>query len=293
MSGVGRIAVVGTGRMGAAMAGRLREAGIAVTVYNRTRATAEELAARTGAVVVATAREAAAAADVVVVSLADDAAAAGTYGGADGIAVGLRPGSVVLETSTIAPETVAALAALAEKQGAVLLDTPVSGSVAFAEHGELIVMAGGPAEALERARPVLNILAARVIHVGGSGAGAVMKLALNSVVHGLNLALSEALVLAERSGVAREMAYDVFAASAAGAPFVHYKRAAFVHPEDAAVGFTLGLVAKDLELILDRAERAGVPMEQAAFNLRQVRAAGEAGYADRDLSAMADFVRGH
>ncbi|MER6996031.1 NAD(P)-dependent oxidoreductase [Streptomyces sp. NPDC000410] len=286
-----RVAVIGTGRMGGAMAVRLRGAGFDVTAYNRSREKAEAVAARSGAAVAATAREAAASADVVLVSLAGDAAVTAAYGGDDGLAAGLRPGSVVLETSTIAPETVAFLRSMADGQGADLLDAPVSGSVSFAEEGRLTVMAGGSGEALERARPVLDALASRVFHMGAGGTGAAMKLAVNCVLHALNQGLSEALVLAERAGVLRESAYEVFAESAVAAPFVQYKREAFLHPDGAPAAFTVGLAAKDLDLILDLADRVGAPMGQAAANLNIARAAAEADMVDRDLSAIAVFLR--
>ncbi|MFI6488799.1 NAD(P)-dependent oxidoreductase [Streptomyces sp. NPDC050564] len=286
-----RLAVIGTGRMGGAMVRRLRRAGFEVTVHNRSRDKAEAVAAGAGATVAATAREAAASADVVLVSLADDAAVGAAYGGGDGIAAGLRPGNVVLETSTLAPETVAVLHALVDKQGATLLDTPVSGSVSFVEQGRLTVLAGGSGEALERVRPVLDTLGERVFHVGDSGAGAAMKLAVNAVVHGLNQALSEALVLAERAGIPRESAYEVLAASAVAAPFVRYKRDAYLHPDEAPVTFTLELVVKDLDLILNLAERVGASMQQARLHRRLVHAAAEGGFGGRDLSAMAEFLR--
>ncbi|HZX38575.1 MAG TPA: NAD-binding protein, partial [Streptomyces sp.] len=108
----------------------------------------------------------------------------------------------------------------------------------------------------------------------------------------INQGLSEALVLAERAGVARESAYDVFSAGAAAAPFVNYKRDAYLHPDDTPVAFTLDLAGKDLDLALALAERVGAPMEQAEANRRLVRAAGEQGFGDRDLSAMAEYLRG-
>jgi 3-hydroxyisobutyrate dehydrogenase-like beta-hydroxyacid dehydrogenase len=154
-----------------------------------------------------------------------------------------------------------------------------------------MVMVGGDGGALERARPVLDTLAKTVLHVGELGAGATMKLAVNSVVHALNVALSEALVLAERAGVERTRAYEVFAASAAAAPFVLYKRAAFERPEETPVAFSLDLVAKDLDLILALAERVGARMDQGRVNRALVRDALEAGLAERDLSAIAVLLR--
>jgi 3-hydroxyisobutyrate dehydrogenase-like beta-hydroxyacid dehydrogenase len=286
-----RVAVVGAGRMGGAMAGTLRRAGVEVVVFNRTRSKAEAVAEATGAEVAASAREAAEGAQVVLSSLADDAAVGAAYTGGDGIVAGLQPGTVVCESSTIDPGTVRRLRPLVEDRRAELLDTPVSGSVSAVEAGTLTIMVGGDAEVLARARPVLDPLARHVVHVGELGSGAVMKLAVNAIVHGLNLALSEALVLAERAGVARETAYQVFADSAVAAPFVHYKREAFEHPGRPPVAFSLELVGKDLDLILALAEAAGVPMEQAATNRQVVRAAIAAGLGGHDLSELATFLR--
>jgi 3-hydroxyisobutyrate dehydrogenase-like beta-hydroxyacid dehydrogenase len=292
MTGGSRVAVVGAGRMGAAMVGTLCRAGVGVVVWNRTRAKAEEVGQATGAAVAATAREAAASAPVVLSSLADDAAVGATYTGGDGIVAGLQPGAVVCEASTIDPGTVRRLRALVEDRGASLLDTPVSGSVSTVEAGQLTIMAGGDPEVLERVRPVLDPLAKQIFHVGELGAGAVMKLTVNSVLHGLNLALAEGLVLAERAGVERAVAYEVFAASAIAAPFVQYKREAFEHPGRPPVAFSLDLVAKDLDLILALAAQAGATMEQAATNHRVVEAAVAAGLGDHDLSELATYLRG-
>ncbi len=277
--------------MGAAMVARLREVGHAVTVYNRTAARAASLAIRTGALAARTAREAAERASYIIVSLADDDAVLSAYRGDDGLVAGLRAGAIVLETSTIHPSTVRELASDVEGRSAVLLDTPVSGSVPVVQRGELTVMAGGPAEALARAGPVLGAIAKRVIHLGAQGTGATMKLAVNAVVHALNLALSEALVLAERAGVDRAVAYDVFAAGAVGAPFVQYKRQAFVSPDDTPVAFSLDLVAKDLELIGSLARDVGARMDQLAVTRDVVTQALAAGYGERDLSALAVLLR--
>jgi 3-hydroxyisobutyrate dehydrogenase-like beta-hydroxyacid dehydrogenase len=291
MDGGPRVAVVGAGRMGGAMAGTLRRAGLDVVVFNRTRSRAQAVGEATGAAVAATARQVAEGAQVVLSSLADDAAVGAAYTGKDGLVAGLQPGTVVCEASTIDPGTVLRLRPLVEDRGAFLLDTPVSGSVSTVEAGQLTIMAGGDPEVLERARPVLDPLAKQVFHVGGLGSGAVMKLTVNSVLHGLNLALAEGLVLAERAGVARDTAYEVFAASAVAAPFVHYKREAFEHPGQTPVAFSLDLVEKDLDLILALAGETGAAMEQAATNRRVVQAAVAAGLGDHDLSELATYLR--
>jgi 3-hydroxyisobutyrate dehydrogenase-like beta-hydroxyacid dehydrogenase len=284
-------AVVGTGRMGSAMAARLRGAGIAVVVYNRSRERALELASRFGVEVAPTPREAACGAPVVLVSLADDRAALAAYVGADGIAAGTGPGAVVADTSTVDPLTSVNTAELVRASGAGHLDAPVSGSVPSVERGELTIAVGGDAKDLDLARPVLDHLASRIFHLGPTGAGSTMKLAVNNVLEGLNQALSEGLVLAERAGIDRADAYEVFASSAVAAPFVQYKRAAFLEPDSAPVAFTLDLVAKDLDLVLGLARRVGVPMKQAETNRDAAAEAVAAGWGSRDLSAMAAFLR--
>jgi 3-hydroxyisobutyrate dehydrogenase-like beta-hydroxyacid dehydrogenase len=291
MDGGPRVAVVGAGRMGGAMAGTLRRAGLDVVVFNRTRSRAQAVGEATGAAVAATARQAAQGAQVVLSSLADDAAVEAAYTDPDGVVAGLGPGTVVCESSTVEPGTVRRLEPLVTERGAFLLDTPVSGSVSTVEAGQLTIMAGGDPAALDRARPVLDHLAKQVFHVGELGSGAVMKLVVNSVLHGLNLALAEGLVLAERAGVARETVYEVFAASAIAAPFVHYKREAFEHPGQTPVAFSLDLVEKDLDLILALAGETGAAMEQAATNRRVVQAAVAAGLGDHDLSELATYLR--
>ena len=286
-----RVALLGTGRMGAAMVRRLRIADVDLLIYNRTRETAESVAARSGARTARTAAEAVEEADVCLVSLADDAAVQATYAGPDGLVAGLRPGTVVCETSTVSPATVRELSGRVSERGATLLDCPVSGSVPLVERGELTVMVGGDEAALSRVRPVLDILATRVFRLGDVGAGAVMKLVVNSLVHALNVSLSEAFVLAEKAGLDREQVYDVFEASAVGAPFVRYKRAAFLDPAGTPVAFSLDLVAKDQTLIGALAADVDARMDQAETNRRLVAEAVTAGLGQRDMSALAAYLR--
>jgi 3-hydroxyisobutyrate dehydrogenase-like beta-hydroxyacid dehydrogenase len=282
------VAVLGAGRMGGAMVGTLRRTGHDVVVWNRDRAKADAVAEAAGARVADTPARAVAAADVAISSLADDAAVAEVYAAA---LEGFRPGAVALEMSTIAPKTVLAIAPGVRERGAFLLDAPVSGSVPVVEAGELLVMIGGDPAALERARPALDALSRRVVHVGDVGSGATMKLAVNALIHGLDVALSESLVLAERSGIDRSTAYEVFANGAAAAPFVLYKRAAFERPDEIPVAFRLDLVAKDLDLILELAREVGAPMPQAESNRAEVGAAIEAGLGSSDISAVAVYLR--
>lgn len=294
ISGIERrltVAVLGTGRMGAAMAGTLRRAGHDLILWNRSPAKAEAVGASIGAGFVQTPGEAVGGADVAISSLADDSAVESVYLGPGGLVSGAHPDLVVLEMSTIDPEVAGRVGTAVDATGASFLDAPVSGSVSTVEQGGLTIMVGGDPGVLERARPVLESLSTRIVHTGDRGSGAAMKLAVNALVHGLNVSLSEALVLAEKAGVDRATAYDVFAAGAGGAPFVQYKRAAYEQPGEAPVAFSLDLVAKDLELITGLGDRVGAPLAQARVGLDIVREAIEAGLGDSDMSAIAVYLR--
>jgi len=289
------VAILGTGRMGSAMAKALAKAGTPLVLTNRSPGKAEALAAELGGATRAmgTAREAATAADVVISMVSDEAAVDALYRGPDGVLAGIREGAVAIDSSTVPPSVSRGLAAEVRARGADILDAPVSGSVTLAQSGTLTILVGGEADTLARVRPILDQLAARVFHMGPLGSGAVIKLAVNAIIFGLNQSVAEALVLAERAGVDRATAYEVFMASAIGAPFVQYKRDAFVSPETAPVAFALELAAKDLGLIGDLAEQVGVPMPQAHVDLETIDAAIAAlprGGAS-DLAAVAEHLR--
>jgi 3-hydroxyisobutyrate dehydrogenase-like beta-hydroxyacid dehydrogenase len=214
-----------------------------------------------------------------------------TYLDDEGLIAGVQAGAVVSDMSTVAPATVRGLAPLVARNGATLIDTPVSGSVSVVESGTLTVMVGGDTAALDRARPVLDTFAKSIFHLGDVGAGATMKLVVNSLVHSLNVSVSEALVLAEKAGLDRQAAYDIFEAGAAGAPYVKYKRDAFLKPGEAPVAFSLDLVAKDQQLIHDLAQLTGTRMDQADASRQLVEEAVQAGMGERDISEVAEFLR--
>ena len=286
-----RVAILGTGRMGSAMARALVRDGHQVTLCNRTPDRAVALAAEIGCVAVATPREAAADAEVIISMVADDAAVRELYRGPDGVLAGLTPGSVAVDSSTVLPSVVRELAPQVRERGAAILDAPVSGSVSLAEAGQLTLMVGGEAADLERARPVLESIAGRIFHLGALGSGATIKLAVNAAILGLNEAIAEALVLAERSGVDRARAYEVFAASAVAAPYVQYKQAAFLQPDETPVAFSLELAAKDMAHILALADAVGARMPQAELNRSMLLEAASHGRGGADLSAVASHLR--
>jgi 3-hydroxyisobutyrate dehydrogenase/2-hydroxy-3-oxopropionate reductase len=286
-----KVGFIGLGRMGSPMAANIAKAGFPLTIYNRTPAKADDLAREVGATLAVSPSALASGCDVVVTMLSDDSALKAVYGGPDGILKGLRPGSIGIDMSTVAPVTTRSLGEKVRALGSALVDAPVSGSVALAASGKLLIMVGGDDTDVTRVQPILAAMGGKVIHVGGLGAAAAMKLAVNIVVYGLNQALSEGLVLAERAGVKRELAYEVLASSAVAAPFVHYRRADFERPGEVAPAMPLPLAEKDMALALDLANQVGAPMPQAVHNKDLIHVASEAGFAEMDISAIAEYLR--
>jgi 3-hydroxyisobutyrate dehydrogenase-like beta-hydroxyacid dehydrogenase len=273
------------------MVDNLLSAGFDVTVYNRTRARCEPFAQR-GATIADTPAQLARAVEVVITIVADGPAAEAVFEGPDGILAGVGEGGLVLEMSTIGPEVARSLAARVAERGAQLLDVPVSGSIPAARDAALVAMVGGDEAAFERARPVLAAITRAQHHLGGSGAGAAMKLAVNALIGVTNLALSEVLVAVERAGISREQAFDVLQSSAIGSPFVHYKREAFLDPDAVEVFFTVRLMKKDMRLALDMGRAADVPMLSIAVADEALTLAVALGHGDEDVVAMADVLRG-
>jgi 3-hydroxyisobutyrate dehydrogenase-like beta-hydroxyacid dehydrogenase len=270
------------------MAANIAAAGHPLILYNRTRERAEEVAAQVGAEVADT-PAGLAGADVVITMLADGPAIESVY--EQGLLEALRPGTVCIDMSTIAPSLARSLASQVEARGCTFLDAPVSGSIALAEGGTLTIMVGGDGPALDRVRPILESMGSRVFHMGGSGTGATIKLAVNSIIYGLSQALCEGLVLSERSGIEREVAYEVFASSAIAAPFVSYRREAFERPGEIPVALRLVLAIKDLNLALALGEEVDLPMQQAELNRDVLSDAAAAGFGDHDMSAVAEYLR--
>jgi 3-hydroxyisobutyrate dehydrogenase-like beta-hydroxyacid dehydrogenase len=284
------VAVLGTGRMGAAMARRVALGGYRAVLWNRTPAKARAVvdALPPGIAVVApTAAAAVQDCAVVLAMLADGAAAREVLLDADVLAA-IAPGAVVCDSSTSGVATARALAAGLAAHGVRFVDAPVSGSVPGVAAGTLLVMAGGTPEAVEAAEPVLGTFARLVLRVGDAGAGQAMKLAVNLVVHGLNAALAEALQLAEQAGISRDDAYDVLAESVVGAPFVRYKRAAFLDPAT-SVAMSLDLVLKDLDLITQLADDLQVRHELTVAVRHTVAAACLAGLGPQDMADLSRF----
>ena len=293
MSGTGdmRVGFIGLGRMGYPMASNIAAAGFPLTVWNRTVAKAEALAAETGASVAASPADLARGVDVVITMVADGEVLSDLYTGSGEMCGSLAAGTLCVDMSTVSPEESRQVAAAVEAAGGRFVDAPVSGSTAIATAGTLTIMAGGQPGDVETLGPVFEAMGSRVYRMGPVGSGATIKLAVNSIVYGLGQAVAEALVLAEASGIGRETAYEVFANSAVAAPFVHYRREAFLKPGEVPVAFRMVLAKKDLDLALDLARSAGASMPQAVLNRSELVEAISAGFGDHDMSAVAEYLR--
>ncbi len=279
-----RIAFLGLGIMGGGMARRLLGAGFPLTVYNRNPAKAAPLGAA-GARVAESPRTAAAGADLVFSMVADDAASRTLWLGEAGALAGAASGAVLVECSTLTVSWIQELAAAAAARGCALVDAPVAGSKDAAAGGELRFLAGGPADALARVQPALDVMGRAVLHLGPTGSGALMKL-INNFLAGVQVsAFGEALAWIERSGLDRAQALAMLTSGATASPVVK-AIAARMDAADYTPHFFLRLMAKDLGYAIDEGAKAGVELALAAAALGRFRAAIAAGHGDLDMAAV-------
>ena len=286
------VAILGTGRMGAAMARRVAAAGHDLVVWNRTERSAQILL---GSLAAGCARVARTAADAVagravVLSMLADGAATREVILDSSVLDALAAGAVVCDLATSGVATAVALRERLAQAAIAYVDAPVSGSVPAVNAGTLLVMASGEPAAIATVEPVLRAFARKVLRVGDAGTGQAMKLAVNLVVHDLNAAISEALILAESAGIPRDSAYDVLQDSVVAAPFVAYKRAAFLDPAT-PVAMSLDLVLKDLRLITEFAAELAVATSVTESVRAAVAAACAAGLGPEDMAALSRFRR--
>jgi 3-hydroxyisobutyrate dehydrogenase-like beta-hydroxyacid dehydrogenase len=276
-----RVAVVGLGKMGLPIAERLLDAGYELVVFNRTRSRAEPLEQR-GATVLDAAGDALAQADVCVTMLADDAAVEAVS--AD-ILRGARPGTTLVDMSTIsvaASERVAERAAEADVE---LLRAPVSGNPTVVRGGTLTIVVSGPEDVAQRLDALLRAIGPKIFYVGDGERARVVKLALQIMVGGIVELMGEAVVLGEAGGVDRAKLLEVLGASAVGSPLVNYKAEPLLR-DDYSATFTTAMMLKDVELVLDLAEerRLLLPFTRHLRQLLERTAAG--GHADEDFMAL-------
>ena len=278
---------IGLGAMGLPMARHLHARGLLVAVGNRTHAKAETLAAELAVTAPPTPAALAAQCDVIALCVTADNDVMTIV---QALLPGLQSGAIVIDHSTVAPETARQAAALLAAAGVQFLDAPVSGGVEGARNGKLSVMVGGDAAALERARPVLEAYAARVTHMGAVGSGQATKAVNQVLVAGIAQAVCEGLALGEALGLAPEQLLPTLAAGAAGNWFLD-KRGATMLRGEYAVGFKLGLLHKDLAIVRGIAERAGTDRSVIEKSLADYSKLMARGHADDDISALIRLKR--
>lgn len=283
-----KIGFVGLGIMGQPMALNLVKAGFEVSVFNRTRGKAEPLE-RAGARVASSPADAARGADYVMSVVSDSAASEQVVMGKDGVLETLKPGAILIDSSTISPVVSRKLACHAAGKQASFLDAPVTGSKHGAEKGELTFMIGGDRAAFDRALPVLKVLGKKHIYCGANGAGLSAKLAQNVIQSAMVEIFCEGFVLATKAGVKPETMFEIVQSSMARASLTDFK-APFIFKGDFTPYFPLKWMHKDVTLAMEAAFAQGVPMPAAAAVKEVYGAARAQGKGDLDYAAVVTFL---
>jgi 2-hydroxy-3-oxopropionate reductase len=283
------VGFIGLGIMGRPMAKNLMEAGYELVLQNRSPEKAEELAEEGNATAARSPREVAEACDLVITMLPDSPDVEAVVAGEGGVLEGIRDSALLVDMSTISPVVTEELAAKVREKGASMLDAPVSGGDVGAIEGALSIMVGGSKEDFERARPLFDVMGKVATHVGPIGAGQVVK-ACNQIVVALTIeAVSEALVLGSKGGVAPEKILDVLGGGLAGNKVMEVKREKMLgHSFDP--GFRIELHHKDLGIALAAGREYGVTLPVTAIVDQMLETLKMRGKGDRDHSAILTLI---
>jgi len=283
-----KVAFAGLGAMGHPMAGHLARAGLLAAVWNRSHAKAETIAAELGVGAPATVKDLVEASDVIALCVPADADVLAL---ATEIAQHARPGTIVVDHSTVSSVTARSAAAILAERGCAFLDAPVSGGVEGAKNGKLAIMVGGDADILIRVRPILDCYAARISHMGEVGSGQNTKAVNQVLVAGIAQAVCEGLALSEKLGLDPERLLPTLLAGAASNWFLD-KRGATMLRSEFSVGFKLALLHKDLKIVRELAATAGTDRSVIEKSLADYAVLLAQGYGDEDISALIRLKRG-
>jgi 3-hydroxyisobutyrate dehydrogenase len=284
-----RVGFIGLGTMGGAMAANVARAGFSVTAWNRTPGRAAELS-DLGVTLVSTAAAAAAAADVIVTIVSDTADVAAVLFDPDGVAAGARPGSLVVDMSTISPSATRGFASRLADRGVAMLDAPVSGGSEGAKKGTLSIFVGGEASDLERARPILAAMGTTITHLGPIGSGQAAKAVNQVILAGGYLGVAEGIVLAMKAGLDVEALVAALSGGAAQS-WVLANRSGRMLANDYPLGFKVALHRKDLGIALEMARETGTALPVTAIVENLEAALVKRGHGDDDVSAIARTIR--
>jgi 3-hydroxyisobutyrate dehydrogenase-like beta-hydroxyacid dehydrogenase len=279
---------IGLGVMGSQMVKRLLDKGHTVTGYNRTRSKAQWLVDR-GMKWGETPRAVSAAADVTLSMVTNTEALKTVAEGPDGFLAGFSAGKVLIDMSTVSPSASRALACKVREKGADMVDAPVSGSVITLQEGKLSVMVAGRRETFDRVKPLLQDIGPKVTYVGENGLALSMKIAINLSLAVQMLAFSEGVLLAEKSGIARETAVDVLTHSVIGSPMVQY-RGPFVLKMPEEAWFNVNMMQKDMLLALEMGRQLDVPLPTTAVTNEFLTAARGMGLVEQDFAVVFEVL---
>ena len=277
------LGLVGLGHMGTPIAKRLLDHGYRLIVFDRTREKAEKLASH-GASPAFVMAELAREADIILSSLSDDRAVLEVYNGPGGVFANARPGTLVIEMSTVRPSTSKELYAAAKYRQIDVLDVAISGSTPAAEAGTLTLLTGGDKRVFDMVMPIFEAIAKQYFYLGPSGSGTTMKLVANTLLGVGMQAIAEAATLGEKAGIDRDLLFEVMAKLAVVAP-AHAGKLERARHRDYSSQFPLRLMNKDFRLILEKAAevRALMPLTASAFEVNTIESSAGA---DEDFSAV-------
>ncbi len=284
-----KLGFIGLGVMGGRMAKRLMDAGHGVIGYNRTRSKADWLIAE-GMGWGETPRAVAQSVDITFSMVTNTSALRSITEGSDGLLAGLGPGKVYVDMSTVSPDFSRELSKKVAARGAVMLDAPVSGSVITLEEGKLSIMVGGDPAVFEKVKPILLDIGPRATHVGVNGLAVSMKIATNLSLAVQMLAFSEGVLLAEKSGIKREVAVEVLVNSAIASPMVKY-RGPFVLQMPDEAWFNVNMMQKDMNLALELGQQLDVPLPTTAVVNEYLTAARGLGLEEQDFAVLFEVLR--
>ncbi|MFD1775737.1 NAD(P)-dependent oxidoreductase [Paenibacillus rhizophilus] len=279
-----QIGFIGLGTMGAPMASNLLRAGFQVTVYNRTASKGDPLV-KEGATTAATPQAASEGKDVIITMVSNDDSIREIFYGPAGILEALKPGAVVIDSSTISPGLVKEIASAVESKGGHFLDAPVTGSKPGAVEGTLVFMVGGSADIIEANRDLFDAMGKLLLHMGENGSGAAAKLAHNAMVGIHNIALAEGFSIAVKSGVPADKFLELVRNGSAGSKQVELKGRKIIEG-DFSNQFSLGLMLKDLKLASALSDASGVPTPALELAKSLFQAGYNSGSSEEDLSAV-------
>jgi len=283
-----KLGFVGLGVMGGNVVARLLEKGHTVTGYNRTRSKAQWLIDK-GMKFAESPKAVAEASDAIFTMVTNATALASVTDGPNGLVAGLGAGRFLIDMSTVSPEASRALAAKVRETGADMVDAPVSCSVITLQQGKLSVMVGGRRETFERLKQLLLDIGPRVTYVGDNGVALAMKIAVNLSLAVQMLAFSEGVLLAEKSGIPRDVAVDVLIHSAVGSPMIQY-RGPFVLQQPEEAWFDVNMMQKDLLLAMELGRKLSVPVPTTAISNEFLTAARGMGWETLDFAVIFDVL---